>query len=640
MFFSRLREPLFDPDEIFADSASSVADAAVDRKIEEPLERVYLWAFLLFVAAGIGYLAFRGAELQLFEGAAFLSRAQDNRFVARSVFPPRGAIYDRFGAALVENIPSFGLAFEKDAFGRSGRALSEFLPRLAEILGVEDEYLYEIGFPRDGDLSVLPSRFVIARNIPVERVVAVYAAADELPGIAVVEGYERRYRDPYATAHLVGFIGRAGDEDLRRSGVAAGEMAGKSGLEAMYDEKLRGASGKKLIEVDSAGRETRFKLAEQPTDGMSLELTVDGDLQRTAYETLASFTQYSKGASVVALDPRDGAVRALVSFPSFDSNKFSSFLRSRDFAAVASNPLKPMFNRAIAGEFPSGSTIKPLIAAAALEEKIVKPTKQIYDVGYIEIPNPYRPGETSVFKDWKAHGLIDLYDAIAYSANVYFYMLGGGFKDQEGLGIERIARYMEQFGFGRALGIDLPGEKPGRIPTPATKAAVDPQNPVWRIGDTYNVSIGQGGFTATPLQVTAMTAAIANGGTLFRPYIVREIKDPGGHTVAALAPAPLRTDIVSRAVIDDVVRGMRRTVTHGTASRLAALPVAAAAKTGTAQAGAGLPHAWVVAFAPAENPTIVLVVMVEHAGEGSTVAMPIAYEILNWYFTHRTAEER
>ncbi len=626
-----------DPDEILADSLSPLRHpSSPEGKMEHPIERLLPLFFLLIAAGGMGYLVMRAADLSLKEGEYFSKKSQENRFLVRPVFPPRGVVYDRFDTPLVVNTPSFGAAFEKEAFIREGGNLEELLRNLENLFGEKREYFYDLGFPADGSIGGMARRITLAESLSRDRIVELASSPSSFPGVSAFETYRRVYRDPYAYSHVLGFIGVASQDDLaKRPDTHIQELVGKSGLEAFYDDVLRGLGGKKIVEIDSRGRETRFKFTEEPKEGSKIRLTVDAKLQEVAYEMLQNYIGHTKGASVVALDPRDGAVRALLSFPGFDNSRFSSSISQKEFGAILKDPLAPLFNRAVAGEFPSGSTIKPLIAAAALEEKIIDPDKKIYDEGFIEIPNPYRPGEKSVFVDWKKHGWIDFYDAIAQSANVYFYMIGGGFREQKGLGIGRIKKYANAFGLGSRLGIDIPGEKPGFIPDPESKKSTDPEDPVWRVGDTYNVSIGQGGVKVTPLQMTALTAALANGGKLYQPYLLGEILDAEGNVLERREPRLLREHMASEENIREVAKGMRQTVTSGTARLLSGLPVAAAAKTGTAQAGSGLPHAWVTVFAPFENPEIAITVMVEHAGEGATVAVPITNEILKWYFENR-----
>jgi len=626
-----------DPDEILVDSVSILeSHGHLDRKMERPLGKVSSLLFLVFAASGIAYLAFRAFTLQITQGESFFAKSQENRFVVRNVSAPRGIIYDYRGDPLVDNVPSFGLVFEKAVFMEKGGSLSSLVALLTELLNKDKIFFEEIGFLMNDNPADLPQRIFLAENLSVDIVVKIASHLDDLPGVRIFESFRRQYRNPYSMSHLLGFTGKISEEDLRaRPELGLYDSVGKSGIEAAYDNKLRGRGGEKIAEIDSQGIETRFKFAEEYKEGSRLRLAVDGGLQRISYEIMQNYTEGKKGGSVAVLDVNSGAVRTLVSFPGFDSNRFGSDLTQKEFEAVLNDSLKPMFNRVITGEFPAGSTIKPFLGAAVLEEKLIDPAKKIYDEGFIEIPNPYRPGEKSVFLDWRKHGWVDFYDAIAVSANVYFYAVGGGWRDQEGLGIKRIKKYAFLFGLGSRLGIDIAGEKPGVIPDPEWKKTHD-QDPVWRIGDTYNVSIGQGGVKVTPLQMAAVTATIANGGTLYQPYVAEVILDGKNEAREKIGSRIIRENIVSKEVLSEVRRAMRQTVTSGTARLLDGLPVAVAAKTGTAQSTPGRkPHAWVIAFAPYENPEIAIAVMVEYAGEGATVAVPITNEILKWYFTHK-----
>ncbi|OGZ98231.1 MAG: penicillin-binding protein 2 [Candidatus Sungbacteria bacterium RIFCSPHIGHO2_02_FULL_47_11] len=628
-----------DPDEILADSTSSLSILhSSEGKLERSLGALPLFIFLFLTVGGMAYLGLRAAVVQIEEGEAFFAMSQENRFLVRSVFPPRGAIYDRFQKPLVRNVPSFGLLLDKKEFLEKGGDLSELVLRLESLLRQANIPLPNTELAALIGAKELPEKVFLVRGIEPEALIALAPHLDSFPGVQIFETYRREYRDSFAFSHILGFIGKVSPEDLAvRQELRDEETVGKNGIEAFYDEKVRGERGRKIVEVDSSGNETRFRLTQEPRRGSELILSLDGDFQEVAYRTVENYTSGNKAASIVILDPRDGAVRTLVSYPGFNSNKFGSALSSEEFQAVLKNPLKPLFNRALGGEFPPGSIFKPLLAAAVLTEKLIDPAKKIYDEGFIEIPHPYRPGERSVFLDWKKHGWIDFYDAIAYSANVYFYMVGGGYQGQQGLGIERIKQYATVFGLGSLLGIDLPGEKQGLIPDPRWKEEHEPNDPLWRVGDTYNVSIGQGGVKITPLQITAVTAAIANGGTLYRPRVLEAFLDGSGVEYGRVAPEVIRSNIVAEEHLAEVRRGMRRTVTSGTARMLGSVPVAVAAKTGTAQVGGSLlPHAWVTAFAPVENPEIAITVMVENAGEGATVAVPIANEILKWYFENRT----
>lgn len=625
-------------EEILVDSVSVLGETEyTERSLERPLSTFSAFLILGVMGLGMLYLLARAANLQIANGAEFLHRAEKNRFVERLVLAPRGIIRDRFGAPLVENVPFFEIVFERDRFLDSGAGIGRTIEEIERVLDIDETTLAGRGLSKNGDVRTFPERVLIADDIPPEEFIEQAPLLQTIPGIAVYESFRRIYHDPAAVAHLIGYVGRASAEDmLRDPSLSNAEFVGKQGIEASYDHALRGQNGRHVSEVDATGGVTPFVLRNDPTAGQDLELTVDFEFQRHIYKTLEHHTTGAHAASVVALDPTTGAVRGLVSVPPFDANQFSGGLTQQEFDAVINNPLKPLFNRSIAGTFPSGSVIKPFIATAALNEKIIDPDRVIITHGYLDIPNPYDAAKTSRFLDWRNHGPVDLGRALAMSSNVYFYILGGGYQGERGLGIQRIKEYLARFGFGSALGIDIPGERSGLIPDPDTKAVREPDNPTWRIGDTYNVSIGQGGLLVTPLQVTAAVASVANGGTLWRPYIVAATTAEDGTTLERRVPEPIRTQIADADAFAEVREGMREAVTSGTAGRLADIPIRVAAKTGTAQTGTRQkPHAWVSAYLPADNPQLAVTVMIEHAGEGATVAIPIMREILEWYAYHR-----
>jgi len=620
---------LIDADEILADSVSSLQSPFTpEGKLERKLSRRPSIIFLVFIVLGIFYLSYRAFALQVSEGESLFVKSQQNRFITRPIYPPRGIVYDRNNIPLVRNQPSFGLIFNKNAFLRSKGNLEELLENLGFILNKDNVFLRELRLPFSmEDLMKTPAQIFISQNISLQKAVEITSKQEDFPGVEVFESYKREYINPEANSAVLGFIGKISQNDLAKNPKLVGEeTVGKDGLESFYDEKLRGKKGKKIIEVNSSGQQTQFKLVEEPKEGDSLRLTIDEELQKKVYDLLEHYTESKKGASAVAIDPRNGAVRALVSFPGFNSTHLSSGLNQTEFAALLDNPLKPFFNRAIAGEFPSGSIIKPLLASAALQENIIDPNKEIYDPGFLEIPNPYYPDQKSVFMDWRPQGWINFYDAIALSANVYFYIIGGGYKDQQGLGVEKIKNYLEKFGLGSKLGLNLPGEKSGFVPDPETKKEYDPQNPVWRVGDTYNLSIGQGNLRVTPLQMATAAATIVNGGKLYKPRLLDN--EP---------VEVIRQDFINENNLDEVIKGMKQTVTSGTAKMLQDLPVEVGAKTGTAQTGINIaPHAWAMTFAPAEEPELVLIVMIENGGEGSSIAIPISNDLYKWYFNRKT----
>ena len=378
------------------------------------------------------------------------------------------------------------------------------------------------------------------------------------------------------------------------------------------------------------------EIVSQPQPGQSLVLWLDAGLQRKASESLKR-SIYNTGAdagAVVALDPDTGGVLALVSYPDFDNNLFSQGMTSEQWKKINNDPSNPLFNRAISGiGYPTGSTIKPLIGAAALEEKIIKPDTELYCPLELCIKNPWFPDKEDCFADWKYHGTSDIRRAIAESVNTFFYQIGGGYEKFKGLGATKIKKWLQVFGWGSKTGIDLPKEGEGILPNLEKD---------WRIGDTYHFSIGQGSFSATPLQVAAAYAAIANKGKLYKPLVAKQVVDKERNVVSQTEPKVVKELPVSVENLEVIREGMRQGVSSpdGSSFVLNSLPVEAAAKTGTAQTGKKDKYdnkdfldSWVGVFAPYENPEIVLVVVVEGVKEGQVAALPVAKEVLDWYFS-------
>ncbi len=368
-----------------------------------------------------------------------------------------------------------------------------------------------------------------------------------------------------------------------------------------------------------------------PEPGKDITLTIDAAFQNKLYEIITAYLAaygYEKAAAV-ALHPKTGEVLALLSIPSFDNNRFAEGISDKEFSNLLQNPSRPFFNRAIQGVYSPGSTIKPLLAIAALEEKYVSPETQLdASKGYIEIPNPYDPTKVSIFRDWRPHGWIDIRRAIAWSSNVFFYIVGGGYENKQGLGIKRIKEYLQNFGFGSPTGIDLVGESSGILPDPEWKEKNKPSDPYWRLGDTYLISIGQGDLLITPLQLAISHAAIANGGIILQPYILAG-KDSSRKQLN-----------ISQDSLKVVQEGMRLTTAVGSARILADLPFETAGKTGTVQVTSGKTHAVFSVYAPVDDPQIELVIIVENGGEGSSTAVPIAKEALFWYWENRLQNKK
>ena len=437
--------------------------------------------------------------------------------------------------------------------------------------------------------------------------------------------YIRTYPDGIIFAHVLGYLNSVDLDDLEAdSYYQLNDKIGREGIESKYENFLRGEKGRIDKVVNAKGNliEGSEKIVSQPVQGDKLVLNINAGLQKKLYETIKKRVP-DKNASAIALDPQTGKILALVSIPSYDNNSVPSTQGS-------------FFNRTIAGKYPSGSIIKPLIAAAGLEEDIITSQTKINCQGKILIPG------TSVFKnDWKVHGITDLNKALAESCNIYFFGVGGGYGDIQGLGMQKIKKYLDLFYIEDKLGIDLPGEKVGFVPTEEwfNKSRVTEEGRFWSIDDVYNASIGQGFFEATPLHMAVALSAIANGGKIYQPQIVNEILSIDGIVKETVEPKILNEKFISSENIKAVKEGMRQCVVSSTGScrQLISLPVTSGGKTGTAEtAGDQEPHAWFVSFAPYENPEIFLLVMVENGGGGEKVSAPIAKEVLEWYFQNQS----
>jgi len=433
----------------------------------------------------------------------------------------------------------------------------------------------------------------------------------------------RAYSDKSGLGHVLGYIGIG----------SGGKTIGKDGIEKRYEDSLGGVVGVKLIETDSKNEVVSESIIKPPENGKSLKLTIDAELQSAFYSILENVIKergFNGGAGVV-LDVRSGEVLALLSYPEYNSQILSRGKPEAVIKGYLENRQKPFVNRAISGLYAPGSIIKPMLALAALKEKIIDPAKQIFSSGSISLPNPFFPDKKNIFYDWKAHGWVDMRRALAVSSNVYFYSIGGGYEDIKGLGITKIEKYADLFGFGSETNIDLDKEEKGLIPSPALKA-LNSKDPIWRIGDTYNASIGQGDFQITPIQAAVYAAAIANNGRLVRPHLVADDSNkqefpPGGKTI----------DIPDE-YFQIIREGMRMVVLEGTAQGLSGLGVEIAAKTGTAELESEankFVNSWIIGFLPYENPKISFSILLEKGKATNLVGGVFAgRQLLEWMLIH------
>ncbi|MDB4940028.1 MAG: penicillin-binding protein 2, penicillin-binding protein 2 [Candidatus Doudnabacteria bacterium] len=589
-----------------------------------------IYVIALFLIFGV--LSIRLGYLQVVQGKQYLTLAENNRLRVQDILAPRGIIFDSQNQPLVDNVPSFELvATPADV---SVNNLQQTLQSLSELVP------FDVNDISNKIIQEGPHSFrsvSIAANMPKDTALLFESKAEQFPGFSIENNPIRQYKEPEVFSHLLGYTGKITDKELAANpSYALNDYIGKSGLELTYENYLKGVEGQKQVEVDAHGNLKNIHGQIDPQPGQSLVLNIDGDLQRELYKEIVA-KNGNKKAAAVAINPQTGQVLALISLPGFDNNLFSGGISQKDYQALVNDPQKPLFDRAIAGTYPPGSTIKPTIAAAALQEGVVNDQTKIFDNGDLVLGGYH-------FHGWKAGGLgsMDVRSAIAMSSDIYFYTVGGGQAalNIAGLGPERLDKYDYLFGMGQKLGIDLPGEQPGLVPGPEWKKQYfkDPTLQIWYPGDTYHISIGQGDLLATPLQVAMWTATVANGGTLYQPYILDKVLDNNGNVVFQNQPKAIRAGFIDPKNIEIVREGMRQTVTSGTARSLDSLPITSAGKTGTAQFDAADPkatHAWFTAFAPYENPKIVIVVLIEAGGEGSSAATPVVKETLKWWAENR-----
>ncbi len=539
---------------------------------------------------------------------------------------PRGIVYDHNHTALVANESSFDLVAIPAELPRERDKQEQIITLLQHVFALSRDEVLEL-FEKADRFSYQP--IPLATNITREELIQLQNALKDIKGIRVEENFVRNYPENGLFSHVLGYAGLISPEEYKdqtNGEYLLTDAVGKSGIEQHYEGVLRGTYGKTEYEVNSQGREQRVLGTTAARPGKNVVLYLDAALQQKVTEVMQE-TLARKGLSagaVVALDPSSGGILALQSFPTFDHNIFSGRLSQEDVAYLFQNEDQPLFNRAVSGLYPPGSTIKPFLAAGGLEEGVIDENTTVLSTDYITIGNQR-------FHDWRAHGIVDVRRALGVSSNIFFYILGGGYEGRDGLGIYRIKEYLEKFHLAGPFGIDLPGEQTGIIPSPEWKE--EHRDESWYIGDTYNTSIGQGYVSVTPLSLAMAMASIVNNGTLLRPRMVASVTgtnfaDPEYTTIDVIDK-----DFISDETLQIVQEGMRESVLSGYNKVLQDLPVAVAGKTGTAQNIPGQSeHSWYVTYAPYEDPEIVIAFLIEHGGLGTDSVMPVAKEVLNWYF--------
>ena len=632
-----------EPHEVLLDKLAKKKEEELgisQKKFETPLFKRVFQGFFYFSILLLFLLFLRTFQFQVIEGKELSILAFENRYIFHKIQAQRGVIYDRNLKQLVFNRPSFDLVCEKNNLPQEGYERKRVLNEVSQILKIKPESLEKI--IREAAESE-NFTFPVFQNLDNLTLLILETRIGELPGFEISENSIREYKEGETFSHLIGYMGKIKTEELRGESefYSIFDYVGRDGVENSYEKVLRKNPGKIRIERDAKGNIISKEIVSLPESGKSLVLYLDSDLQKKIKEVLEKKVKEvgAKGAAAVALDPKTGGVLAQVSLPGFDNNIFSKG-NQKEIQELLDPKNDSLFNRAIKGKYLTGSTIKPLIASAALEEKIISPEKKINAQGKISVQDQWNPEKIWEYKDWAVHGWTDMRKAIAQSVNVYFYTIGGGYGDQKGLGPTKIKEYLEKFGWNQKTGIDLPGEVEGFIPDPSWKKSYfeRKEDQVWVDGDTYNLSIGQGFLQITPLEVAVSFVPIANGGKLLKPQVVQKIVDERKNTVKEFGPVILKESFIDPENLKVVREGMRQAVTgenspKASATLLNSLPVSAAAKTGTAELGGDYYHNWITVFAPYDDPQIVLTIVIEKVKGVKVATLPIAKEVLEWYFT-------
>ncbi|MBI5220854.1 MAG: hypothetical protein HY978_03415 [Candidatus Liptonbacteria bacterium] len=618
----------------------------------------------VFFALTAAIVAWRILDLGILSAAEYRELAEGN-LIAREREPaPRGQIFTRTGTILADNEAAFAAVLDIPEFLNHPEEQDPLLEIIYATLGVPPKQVWESVREQGGSGKAEP--VVLEASLTQGQLITFMSS--NYAALRVRGSFRRVYPYGASFAPAVGYTSSATVSDLRRAPDLSGQdVVGRGGVEGWYDTTLRGQPGISVTLRDAKGRALETKEQQAPRIGQSLTLTLDEDFQEYFKQRLqAGLDDLGRTSGVgLAMDPRNGEVLALVSLPSYDPNILVASGRNSEKKKLLTNPAEPLFNRAVAGLYSPGSTIKPLVGVAALAEGVVTPSRTIYSPGYLEVPNPFYPDQPSRFLDWRPQGTVGLRSAIAQSSNVYFYLVGGGGRrDQvsppeilagqgeiKGLGIVRLREWWQKFGLDQPTGIDLAAEATGFLPSPEWKEKTADRP--WRLGDTYNVAIGQGDITVTPIELLNYIAAIANGGKLYQP-----------HLNASSTPSILADLTRFAPEIREVQKGMRLGVTSplGTSYKLNDLPFAVAGKTGSAQIQNNTKtNAFFVGYIPQyvrdpvsfpprnkygvnsrestisdnSGPPLAILILIENAREGSLNTVPIAKDVLWWYWAHR-----
>ncbi|MBI4158272.1 MAG: hypothetical protein HY505_01450 [Candidatus Yanofskybacteria bacterium] len=610
-----MNEDWVSPEETLLDSSSNHQDLEVS--ISNSIFRASFFIAAVLCVAVVAFVF----DLSVMRNDYFAGISFQNKSVNFFVPPPRGIIFDRLGRPLVANEPVFDLLVISKEIRDviDGRDTD----KVANILNKNENEFQKFISDSVKNNSVFFAEFGLDKN----QVIAIKSFNPK--GFYVVPNMIRRYVDGPQFSSVLGYVGKVSKNELGVDDYYyLADVIGRLGIEAQYEEYLRGEHGKIFFQQEE-------NLSEEPVIGNSIVLNIDYDIQKRLFNELFGIlkdSSYSKATAVVQ-NPQTGAVLAMVSFPVYDNNLFVEGLSDNQFRSLFENKSRPLFNRAISGLYNPGSAIKPLIGMMALEENIFSPSDTIRDCIGLTVVNPYNPDDIYTFNNWRVeYGLFNLKRAIANSCNVYFYIAGGGYGNIKGLGVEKIANYLKSAFADSVLGIDLPGEEGGFVPTPDWKLAARGES--WYQGDTYNISIGQGDLLITPLWLNSYISAIANGGTMYKPFVAKQILDSNKNALASFEPESLGRLNFKEEVIREIKNAMLETTLTGTAKVLGTLPIKSGAKTGTAEVIKGRTvNSIMTAFAPFDDPEINITVLIEGAtSTNEGLAIRATYGFMKWYF--------
>jgi len=590
--------------------------------------KLFYFVIICFVILGILFV--RTLYLQVVYGEKLSEWSDNNHLRVFTIPAPRGLVYDRVGEQLVTNISENIVYMIPADVPKDKQKRYDFFSQVSQILEISSNILEKK--IEEKKFSFLPLEII--SGVSHETVVTLEESFKESTAIFVSHKSTREYVDDKLYSHLLGYIAPIVEEKLDyflEKGYTRDEKIGVTGIEKQYEDILRGLPSKRIIEINSRGNIVHERTYSKGKNGAPLNLTIIHELQKYTNDFVSSRLKNTgrKAAVVIVGNPKNGEIYAAVSLPTFDHNMFGDGIKGDEievYNEYLNDKYRPLMNRMVGGLYPPGSTFKIVTASAVLEKGIVDENTLIDSPGHLVTYDKYDETKKYIHKDWKAegHGKINIIAALAESSDTFFYTVSGGFEDFEGVGVGEIAKYSNLYMLGKKTGVDLPGELVGVVPTPDWK--IDRKGEGWFTGDTYNLSIGQGYLLTTPLQVYAYASILANNGVFVTPHFYKNLE-----VKKQKLPISDKTiDLVKQGLVE-VIHGE-----DGTAKSLASFPINLAGKTGTAQFNNNQQeHAWFFAYGPYEDPEVCIMVLVEEGGEGSVAAVPIARDILRYFFENK-----